>query len=178
MVSVRRLTRSPITWAVVAVLVVALGIGLALFQPWRLFTNTTVEEAAPTVNAPVTPGATPARPRTLYTGEFISHEHATSGTLRVLDLGNGQRVLRLEDLDTSDGPALFVWLSDAPVLPGRDGWGVFDDGAFVSLGNLKGNKGSQNYEIPADVDLSTLRSVSIWCDRFNVSFGAAELRTA
>jgi hypothetical protein len=49
---------------------------------------------------------------------------------------------------------------------------------LVNLGRLKGNQGNQNYRIPADVDLSRYTSVSIWCDRFNVSFGAAELKPA
>ncbi|WP_067541971.1 DM13 domain-containing protein [Nocardia crassostreae] len=179
MVSVGRIARSRITWVVAGVAVIALAVGLYLFEPWRLFTSTTVEEAAPTISAPVTPGAAPApETRTLYTGAFISHEHDTSGTVAVLQLGDGTRVLRLENLATSDGPALFVWLTDAPVIPGTDGWRVFDDGAYLNLGELKGNKGNQNYEIPADADLSTLTSVSIWCDRFNVSFGAAELKAA
>ena len=86
---------------------------------------------------------------------------------------DGSRVLRLQDLQTSNGPLLKVWITDAPVLPGTDGWGVFDDGGYVDLGELKGNIGSSNYPLPADVDLSRLTSVSVWCDRFNVSFGAA-----
>jgi hypothetical protein len=61
------------------------------------------------------------------------------------------------------------------VRAGRDGWHVFDDGAYVSLGTLKGNLGNQVYPIPARADLSKLTSISIWCDRFDVSFGAAEL---
>ena len=64
------------------------------------------------------------------------------------------------------------------VIDGPDGWFVFDDGEYVDLGSLKGNKGSQNYAIPADVDLADLTSVAIWCDRFSVSFGAAELSPA
>jgi hypothetical protein len=59
-------------------------------------------------------------------------------------------------------------------VPGG-GWHVFDDGAYVDLGRLKGNRGDQNYPVPADVDLGRYRSVTIWCDRFNVSFGAAAL---
>ena len=55
------------------------------------------------------------------------------------------------------------------------GWFLFDDGQHTSLGGLKGNIGDQNYPIPADVNLADYRSVSIWCDRFSVSFGAAEL---
>jgi Electron transfer DM13 len=64
------------------------------------------------------------------------------------------------------------------VIEGTDGWRVFDDGAWADLGALKGNVGSQNYAIPADVDLAQLTSVSIWCDRFDVSFGAAALTLA
>lgn len=133
----------------------------------------------PMADEPSAPAATtaapPAGPVELARGELVSHEHATTGTARVLQLEDGSRVLRLEGLDTSNGPDLRVWLTDAPVIEGRDGWFVFDDGAFVDLGELKGNQGDANYEIPADVDLDALTSVSIWCERFAVSFGAAEL---
>ena len=176
---------------VVLIPVVLVGIavvtaGLLAFQPWRLFTNVTVNEAVPTVSAPASGASTPAtsgtsegssqsEPTTLATGEFISHEHGTAGTVRILELPDGSRVLRIEDLDTDNGPDLKVWLTDAPVIDGPDGWFVFDDGQYADLGSLKGNKGSQNYAIPADVDLAELTSLTIWCDRFNVSFGAAEL---
>ncbi|MDT4915055.1 MAG: hypothetical protein QOC66_4183 [Pseudonocardiales bacterium] len=52
---------------------------------------------------------------------------------------------------------------------------MFDDGAHVSLGTLKGNLGNQVYRIPRHADLSRLTSLSLWCDRFDVSFGAAVL---
>ena len=102
----------------------------------------------------------------------------TTGTVQILTLADGSRVLRIEDLATSNGPDLKVWLTDAPVIEGRDGWGVFVDGIWLDLGPLKGNVGSQNYAIPADAQLGQYSSVSIWCDRFNVSFGAAELAPA
>jgi hypothetical protein len=57
-------------------------------------------------------------------------------------------------------------------------WRVFDDGDWVELGKLKGNKGDQAYAIPAGTDLDRLGSVSIWCKRFSVSFGAATLTSA
>ncbi|MBC9726255.1 DM13 domain-containing protein [Streptomyces sp. TRM68367] len=122
--------------------------------------------------------AAPAGPVTLSGGELISHEHATSGTVKLVRLEDGTHVVRLENLDTSNGPDLRVWLTDAPVMEGRAGWHVFDDGKYVSLGKLKGNKGSQNYALPTDVDPAGYTSVSIWCDRFDVSFGAAELARA
>lgn len=171
----RALARSPFTWAVVAVLVAAACAGLALFQPWRLFTNTTVDEAVPVLRSTGS-GVPDVQPRVLARGDFVSHEHGTTGTVVVIAQPDGSRVLRLENLATSDGPDLHVWLTDAPVLPGRDGWFVFDDGAHTDLGALKGNRGNQNYDVPAEADLAALTSVALWCDRFDVSFGAAELR--
>ncbi|GAB3819900.1 DM13 domain-containing protein [Kribbella italica] len=181
--------------AVVAVAAVA----LPLFQPWRLVTDTVVDEAlpgaVPTVapslmttssKAPPTISGEPsstlvpskdAGPAVLSKGTFVTHEHDTSGAVSIVRLADGSRILRLQDLDTSDGPDLEVWLSDAKVVEGKAGWHVFDDGKARSLGQLKGNKGSQNYVIPSEVDLGDFSSVSIWCNRFNVSFGAAELKT-
>ncbi|MGW3944363.1 DM13 domain-containing protein, partial [Streptomyces phaeochromogenes] len=48
----------------------------------------------------------------------ISHEHTTSGTVKLVRLTDGSHVVRLESLDTSNGPDLRVWLTDAPVKPG------------------------------------------------------------
>lgn len=175
------------------------AVGLYVFQPWKLFTTVEVYEAVPTTAEEVlnpvvekpndeeaapqessveesAEPAKPAEPVILEEGTFISHEHSTSGTVKILELPDGSRVLRLEDLETSDGPQLEVWLTDAPVIDGIDGWGVFDDGKYVSLGALKGNVGNQNYMIPDDVNLDDFSSVSIWCARFSVSFGAAELK--
>ncbi|MCX5151725.1 DM13 domain-containing protein [Streptomyces sp. NBC_00320] len=172
-----------LAWVLIAATLV-LGAGLYWAQPWKLWQNSTVNEALPTVStAPgpgsSRPGAAPAPgPQTVAQGSLISHEHSTSGTVKLIKLPDGSRTLRLENLDTSSGPDLRVWLTDAPVKEGSDGWFVFDDGKHVSLGKLKGNKGDQNYEIPAEVNLADYSSVTIWCDRFNVSFGAAALQAA
>jgi hypothetical protein len=165
---------------------------LAYFEPWQLWVDTRVDEPIPTVAAPAgidatsavptggdAPTPTASSPQPSYTilasGDLISHEHETDGTVAILELADGSRILRLENLDTSSGPDLKVWLTDAPVIDGSDGWHVFDDGAYVDLGSLKANHGNHNYAIPASADLSELDSMSIWCDRFNVSFGAASL---
>ncbi|MCY1376496.1 Electron transfer DM13 [compost metagenome] len=118
----------------------------------------------------------------LASAELIDGEHGTSGTATVYRRSDGSRYLRIVDLDTSNGPDLHVWLSDRPsggdCRGCRDSWGIYDDGDYVRLGELKGNQGSQNYEIPASADLSAMRSVVIWCDRFNVAFGTAPLGPA
>lgn len=46
---------------------------------------------------------------------------------------------------------------------------------MLDLGDLKGNSGSASYPVPPGTDLTGLTSVSIWCERFAVSFGAADL---
>jgi hypothetical protein len=179
---IKRILRHPVTWVVGAVAIGVFAFALYLFQPWRLFTTVEVDEALPTVRAtPTTAAASPvasppaaAGPREIASGTFISHEHETSGRARVLELPDGSRVLRIENLATSDGPDLRVWLSDQPVKPGE--WRVFDDGKWLELGDLKGNKGNANYAIPASADLDDLTSVTIWCRRFSVSFGAAALK--
>jgi hypothetical protein len=182
-------------WIVGGVAVVAIGAAIALpiFEPWTLFVETTVDESIPTAASPIaTPAPSsasaaptarpsspaPARPVVLARGRFISHEHTTTGTAALLRLPDGTRVLRIEDLDTSNGPDLRVWLSDAKVRPGVAGWRVFDDGRYLELGELKGNRGNQNYVVPADAEIDDLTSVSVWCARFRVSFGAAELRAS
>ena len=164
-----------------------LAAGLAWFQPWKLWVDQRVDDRLPAVAlAPVSPSAAvtsspqasatnPTGPVLLSRGELISHEHPTHGTVSVIQQPDGKRVLAIAHLDTSNGPDLHVWLTDAPVRQGSSGYHVFDDGEHVSLGTLKGNIGNQVYAIPKDIDLSRLTSVTIWCDRFDVSFGAAQL---
>ncbi|MFI7637361.1 DM13 domain-containing protein [Nonomuraea sp. NPDC049400] len=175
-----KLFRRPVTLAVVGLGAVIFAIAMYLFQPWRLFTTVRVNEpppmlsSAPHDQAGVPLSATPSAKQAeqLARGTFVSHEHKTTGMAKVLRLPDGSRVLRLADLSTSDGPDLRVWLSDQPVT---QDWFAFDDGRHLELGHLKGNQGNSNYSIPAGADLSTLKSVTIWCKRFSVSFGAAAL---
>ncbi|WP_018216945.1 DM13 domain-containing protein [Salinispora vitiensis] len=189
-----RLLRAPLTWVAVTVLAAGTAFGLYWFQPWKLVTDTEVNEelsvvatGAPSSPANSTPGegstpdegsASDTGPVIVRSGEFITHEHDTSGTARIIRTTDGKLRLELVGLATSNGPDLRVWLTDQPVRTGEAGWHVFDDGHWVELGRLKGNRGDQAYDIPADVDLDKLTSVSIWCKRFAVSFGAAPLATA
>jgi hypothetical protein len=168
--------------AVLLVAAMVVAVGLYLFQPWRIFTSSTVTEDVPAAAQTTTPSpgssAEPsavAVPREVATGQLISHEHASKGSVKIIELADGTHILRFEGLDTSDGPDLRVWLTDAPVIEGIAGWHVFDDGGHMDLGALKANKGDQNYVIPAGTKLADYTSVSIWCARFAVSFAAAEL---
>ncbi|MDM4720694.1 DM13 domain-containing protein [Micromonospora sp. WMMA1363] len=173
-----RLLRAPLTWVAAAVLVAGAAFGLYWFQPWKLVTDTAVDEeltVVATAAAPSDAASVPAGPAVVRSGEFVTHEHETTGSARIVRDADGQLRLELVGLATSNGPDLRVWLTDQQVRTGTAGWRVFDDGRWVELGRLKGNRGNQAYDIPADVDLAGLTSVSIWCKRFSVSFGAAPL---
>jgi len=102
-----------------------------------------------------------------YAGSFIGVGdgiHDAQGDAYTIPLEDGSNVLRLENFESTNGPDLFVYLAT-------------DDRAsdFVNLGDLKANKGNQNYEIPDGTDLSKYNKVLIWCKAFGVLFGSAEL---
>jgi len=102
-------------------------------------------------------------------GNFMSAGdgfHHVEGVAKVINLQDGRNLLRLENLKSTNGPDLYVYLSTDR--------GVSD---FVNLGRLKGNIGNQNYEVPAGTDLTKYDTVLIWCRAFSTLFGSANLST-
>ena len=106
-------------------------------------------------------------------GEIHKADKAGSGTVTLYQLADGKRVLRLTDFSVDNGPDLHVRLIAAKDAKDTASVAKTD---HVELGKLKGNKGSQNYDVPASVDLSKYKVVSIWCNRFSVNFAAAPLK--
>ena len=152
--------RTQLVAALVLAVVAVVGFVLVWFQPQKLVIDERADDVAPeSVSA-----------EELATASFVSLDHETTGRVRILD-GDGTRVVRLEDLATSNGPDLYLYLSTNDVSGPE---GAFDDD-IVNLGRLKGNLGDQNYDVPAGTDLARYRSVLIWCDRFDSAFGAAAL---
>jgi hypothetical protein len=123
--------------------------------------NTMMDEPMPAVEMSV-----------LLEGSFYDIIHVGGGQAVVYQLDDGSRILRLQDFEVDNGPDLHVYL--VPVTPVPSSIGTEIPGS-VDLGKLKGNIGDQNYEIPADLDLSQFQSVVIWCQPFRVPFIAAAL---
>jgi hypothetical protein len=113
-----------------------------------------------------------AQPVALASGQFHKVAHDSKGTATIYEIGNGKRVLRFTDFETSNGPALHVYLVAAGDANDNE---TIKQAGFIELGSLKGNVGDQNYDVPADTDLSKYRAVTIWCQRFGVNFGTAPL---
>lgn len=110
---------------------------------------------------------------TLLDGTFGPRSHPGEGLVKVLNDGSEQRFLRFEEFATDNGPDLNVYLTTADADADAGEFGV--DGQFVDLGDLSGNVGDQNYEIPVGVDLEEFDTVVVWCVRFGVAFTSADL---
>jgi len=148
-------------------------IGLALawyaFRPEKLFIAKEVNESFPATTAVNT---TTVQPTIVAKGNFHSVAHDTKGEAAVYQLADGKRVLRFSQFETSNGPAVHVYLVAADDATDSD---MVKKAGFLSLGPIKGSKGDQNYDLPADADLTKYRAVTIWCERFGVNFGTAPL---
>ena len=99
--------------------------------------------------------------------------HKGSGNATIYELFDETRVLRLEDFSVTNGPDLRVLLvAHADPKTSDDVTGS----AYIELDRLKGNKGNQNYELPAGTDVSAYGSVVIYCKPFHVVFSTAPLK--
>jgi hypothetical protein len=144
------------------------------FRPERIFINQSVNEALPPMVQQA--GAmTAAAPTTLATGAFHGVHHETTGTATLYRRPDGTRLLRFTNFSTSNGPDVRIYLVAAE--DAQDNATVKQAG-FIELGPMKGNQGDQNYDVPATVDLTKYRAVTIWCRRFAVNFATAPLKEA
>jgi hypothetical protein len=126
---------------------------------------TTPLTAPPTTVAPVTTVPAP-QPDRLRTGSFRGVDHRASGTVSIYRQPDGRYVVGLEDFDIQPGPDYDVY-----VVPGTD---KTDRDGGTRLDDLRGNRGTQYYEVPAGVDLGEgAWSVLVWCQTFAVPVATA-----
>ena len=111
--------------------------------------------------------------RVLAEGQFHNVAHTGAGTATIYQDGSGRRVLRFSEFETAPGPDLQVCLVAAV--------DAYDDATvrragFVFVAPLKGMIGDQDYELPANVDLTRYRAVTILSRRAAVNFTTAPLQ--
>jgi hypothetical protein len=180
--------------ALVVIVIVVAGLGpLGWYLGSPLFLSSSIDEPAPIVAARATasPDAHPGSPGissspspdgpespavsqpsasdvSERTGSFTGADefHFGQGIAILIETAPGTFAVRLEDFSVRNGPDLYVYLS-----PSVDG---YVDGS-VELGRLKADTGDQNYEVPPGTDISSARSVVIWCKQFAVLFATAPL---
>lgn len=120
-------------------------------------TMATVDTADP---APGSSTTTPAGPVHVTTGALLGIDHDATGTANVFREPDGGYTVELLDIDVEPGPDYYVW-----VVPGRDQSGT---GGGTDLGRLRGNVGTQYYEVPDGTSLEGDWTVLIWCRGFTV----------
>ena len=102
-------------------------------------------------------------------GTFVSDAHPTKGTARIVT-ENGKRFLVFDAAFKTDaGPALFVLLHKSAKPK------TYRNQDYINLGRLQKTNGTQRYAIPDSVNLADFQSAVVWCRRFNVTFGHAQL---
>ncbi|MCI0445761.1 DM13 domain-containing protein [bacterium] len=102
------------------------------------------------------------------TGVFSSNpksDYQVNGTATLQLTGGSLQLILGSDFQSSSGPRLEVYLSNSNSI----------NTGSITLGRLQRTTGSQTYNVPSDVTLTTYDWVIIHCVSFNVSFGYARL---
>ena len=113
-------------------------------------------------------------PVALATGALMDADdfHRGSGGVTAYRLEDGSKVLRLEDIEVTNGPDLRVLVAPGHGITDRS---ALQAAGYVELGPLKGNIGSQNYDFPDGYQIPEQLTVIIYCKPFHVLFATAEL---
>ena len=116
------------------------------------------------VSEETTPAESLSQTLKIKSGTFSGFDrlHTGSGTAKVISI-DGKNYIRFEeDFSVTNGPDLYV--------------GLGENGEYIKgseLEKLKGNIGSQNYELPEGVDPENIKEVWVWCKAFSVPFAKA-----
>ena len=122
---------------------------------------TPVPAPVPAADPQVDPAAPPSDPVWLRSRMFRGIDHRASGTVNLYRSPSGGYVVGLEDFDIQPGPDYDVYLVPGSDREDRDGG--------IRLDDLRGNQGTQFYDVPAGTDLGTGPwTVLGWCQTFGV----------
>lgn len=161
--------------------IVVVGIGYWLISPF--FIDKRVSESLPTVEVAEQKSETDlvtdekeknvvekkeeVSVQEIGKGTFTGFDkvHTGSGTVRIITVGEKHYIRFDEDFHVNNGPDLYV--------------GFGENGSYIKgseVGKLKGNIGSQNYELPAGMDPKSVKEVWVWCKAFSEPFTKAVIQ--
>lgn len=101
----------------------------------------------------------------LLSGTFTTGAHVTSGTVKVYEDKDKNRMLVFENFKTDAGPDLRLYMAEDKAITN-----------FIQITDKVTTSGNYSIMIPATVDLKKQTTVAIWCKSFSVLFGSATLK--
>ncbi len=111
-----------------------------------------------------TPGAATAQDQVLASGAFRGQSgHAASGGVRVLKTPQGAVVVLGPDFKFDGAP-------DPKLGFGNNGYLK-----STQFSILKSNRGTQTYDLPATIDPADYTELWVWCEKYSVPLGVANL---
>lgn len=123
--------------------------------------------------APVIAQSTIAQQAAFSTsGDFIKKSKKLMGSWSVVERDGKTFIVFADDFRAAKGPDLKIFLSPKSVA---DATGKNAVDGSLNIGELKKTKGTQEYEVPAGVDLSAYGSVLVHCEAYSVLWGGGNL---
>lgn len=130
--------------------------------------------------APATEQVVNRAAKTLVAGGTFIHAnpsdpiHYGQGSVEILRDPVGAHEVHLKpDFKVGPGPRFHVYLADRADITTDE---HFEQSKVTDLGMIRSFEGSQIFPIPAGTDISTVKSVVIWCKEFGVLISPATLR--
>jgi hypothetical protein len=155
-----------------AILLISVAVAVLVAAGVTVYAIRNINEKAPVVvdQTPVdtsTEDVADEAPKTTLKGTLVGADdlHWGRGSIEVVERQSGPILVFKEDFEVATGPDLYVYLSPNPA--GQE------LGEFASLGALKANGGTQEYNLPDDY--KNYKTVVVWCRAFGVTFATAEL---
>ncbi len=105
-------------------------------------------------------------------GDFIKKSKKLRGSWSVVERDGKTFIVFADDFRAAKGPDLKIFLSPKSVA---DATGKNAVDGSLNIGELKKTKGTQEYEVPAGVDLSAYGSVLVHCEAYSVLWGGGNL---
>ncbi|MEM9573547.1 MAG: DM13 domain-containing protein [Pseudomonadota bacterium] len=108
----------------------------------------------------------------LPSGTFIKKKKKLKGAWEVVQRGDKTFIVFDDDFRAANGPDLKIFLSPQTVA---DVTGKTAINGAINIGELKATKGTQEYEVPAGVNLADFNSVLVHCEAYSVLWGGGDL---
>ena len=105
-------------------------------------------------------------------GDFVRKSKRLKGSWMVEQRDGKTFIVFADDFRAANGPDLKIFLSPKSIA---DATGKNAVDGSINIGELKNTKGTQEYEVPAGINLADYGSVLVHCEAYSVLWGGDNL---